>query len=275
MIIKNYCTGIASRLLLLALLGLAGCHSTYSAPLRTGSFGAPAAVVPGEVELGASGGFQTPEEPALRGYAGPILAVGATDWLTFEAGGEWVHLQSASGFGAMRFTLDGRNGKAKNIDVDLTIGGGGGVGGMVCSNVDLEEIYDEEDSSADDINCPSSRTWDGLEWYERYYGGAFMDVGVGFPFSSYTVVPYVRARFQITDGEGTPHTFWFSILGGAHFNLPSNVRLHVGASLMFYHNEIDPLTRDSFYDRLNVLLDVGFSFGIPTDRKITYREGRS
>ena len=258
---------------IIAVVCMTGCQSTYSPPLRTVSFGAPAGVQKGELEMGLSGSFTIPERTFLRPAAGPLFALGVNDWLALEAAGEWSHERALSGHGAIRFVLEGRDGSFDHFDADLAIGGGGGVGGIVCNNRDYDGVAHERGILGRDVACPGDRNWDGVDWYDRPFGGGLIDMGIGWPLRNYALVPFLRLRVQVTAGSTTPTTAWYSMQAGVHTNSKRNNSLHIGLGASLYHNSLDPLFGESAVvsnENLDTFLEVGMSFGFPSDTKLSH-----
>ncbi|MCP4680368.1 MAG: hypothetical protein GY854_33760 [Deltaproteobacteria bacterium] len=187
----------------------------------------------------------TGSERHARPGAGPLLAVGVTDWLAIEGSGEWSHDRALSGNGALRFTLEGEEGKDRSFNSDLTLGGGGGRGGVLCDNDNNPRAVGFGEMS-DIKSCPDDKQWDNLSWIERPYYGGFVDVGFGGP-SGEMLTPFIHLTFELTDGDGTPITFWFHIRAGLNIDWNDRLHLFFGGGISGYQNETDPLINGSSF----------------------------
>jgi hypothetical protein len=223
--IKNLRGGI---LLCVLAFGYGACRTTSSPPIRNADFGAPGHLQEGRIEIAAAGGAQLLSDTFPKGDLAPSLALSATDWMTFELGGSWAPNTAAVGWGGLRATpLLPWKTAAQGLSLDIAIGGGGGVGGKVCDNEELEP----EDSN---INCPGRMEWDGLEWYERSLWGVYAEAGLGYHFRKWLAL-YWRPRWQLSKSENVPYTNWVTAFVVSQFTIREIFNIHIGVAPSFCH----------------------------------------
>jgi hypothetical protein len=191
------------RMLLVGLL-LAGCAS-YSAPVRSVGYGAPARLREGDVEIG--GGFVGLGAPVA---GGGWLAYALRDWASVEVGADGAIGRWGMGFIGGRFTHAPRRDRKFYGSLDGEVGVGMGAGGH------------KSCSSGASAGCQRP-------WFERAALGAYVGGGAGYHLAFFAF--YARGRVQPTIGDGLPRTLWGTAQGGIQFRLGEVVDLFGSAGV--------------------------------------------
>jgi hypothetical protein len=197
------------RALLVASL-LTGCAS-YSAPVRSVGYGAPARLRQGDIEIG--GGFVGLGAPvAGSGW----LAYALRDWASVEVGADGSVGRWGMGFLGGRFTHAPRRDRKSHGALDGEVGVGLGAGGHRSCNTDATAACQRP-------------------WFERVTLGAYLGGGAGYHISFFAI--YARGRVQPTVGDGLPRTLWGTAQGGLQFRIAKIVDLFgaAGVSGMVVH----------------------------------------
>jgi hypothetical protein len=204
--------------LALAFLPLAaGCNPTYAPPIRAVQYGAPARLEQGRVEFGGTlGGVIVPN------VAGPHVAVGVSDLVALEAGGNFLYDEWAMGFVGARFSFAGDRRRRGYLIADLELGVGGGVGGSL------------EGNQAPDSGCA---TCDGRSTFDRVAYGGYQGAGLGARIRWLSI--YGRVRVEETTATNVPLTLWPSASVGMEFRPSDRVALNLAAGVMGYSNSRD------------------------------------
>src|SRR6478672_10153729 len=135
------------RMRVAPLLLLAGCLPTYAPPVRALHAGMPGRLGGGQLEVGGTvGGVTVPET------GGPHLALGLSDRMSIEAGGNFDFLSGkwAMGWGGARLCTWKGLGIGRKVFIDVELGTGYGAGGQ---------------------NGRSGRDWTSLRAFGVYAGG--------------------------------------------------------------------------------------------------------
>jgi hypothetical protein len=233
---KNFGTKTVMFLAGLAVSASA-CVATYAPPIRSTHYGSPGRLQKGDWEIGGAS--------TVFPSGGPQASVGITDWLALEVGGDiaqdglgggdnsWI-----MGFAGARFTPLKKSFGSIELALDLELGAGGGVGGVVCLEKRLNEgsEYCSED--------------DGLEWNDRAAFGGYTGVGFGLTFDFFSV--FTRVRAQLTSATNIPMTTWLSEIGGIQFRLWKKVYLYAAGGGVQYFNSEDSKTGTIFEAGLSI-----------------------
>lgn len=197
------------------VVAASACAPTFAPPLRSGTMGAPGRVQAGDVDLGGAAVGTVASAPR---YGGPALAIGITDGVAIEAGGDFAASGWAMGFGGARLTGRVPLRKQFRLVGDTEFGAGAGVGGSRCRGA---------------WSCVG----DGRRWYERAAGGGYLGVGGALRWRIPTI--YTRLRVQATTATSIPSTIWTTWNSGVELRFARRVSLWAAVGLADYWNRRD------------------------------------
>ncbi len=169
----------------LALVLLGAC-TPYSPPVRSPLPGAPGELGVGQVEAGGAA--------TIHATGGPTMAIGMTDWLAVEGGGEGYSGREgwALGYAGTRLSLNGRKRRKRVLGngpaADLGIGFGAGAIGFGSK--------------------------EGL----KPAGGGYADIGVGYHLAR-QIALFIRGGAQYTGARAHPATWWWHVGAGPQVTL--------------------------------------------------------
>jgi hypothetical protein len=215
------------------------CYPSYSPPVRTGHYGAPAAPKPGRLEVGGAFYFDGP----MGG--GGFVDYALNDLVQLEAGADALDGTDstfATGFAGVRVAPLNRlfAGRRVKLTLDVEGGGGAGAGGQHCWK---EETSDgEEERDCDDIS-----------WKDRAAGGGYLGLGIGLNAAWFDL--FARGRLQLTKAESAPTTLWSTALVGVQATIATRVKLYAGGGVYRYDDEQNSFWRWLFECGLSVFFD--------------------
>lgn len=236
----------STRFLCLLAVGLTSCASTlYSPPIRSTHYGPPARVPPRRLDVSGAATFP------WTGTGGPRLAYAFNDWLQIEGGGEFAaQAEWMLGYGGLRFTPLNWTRNTLRIAVDLEVGLGLGVGGVLYCGPDCDVSVCDRFPPY----CGRDRT---RSPFERLTGGGYLGAGFGVHRSFFST--FIRARVQISRSVNIPTTLWGSTLLGIAFDVREWFDIYVAGGVAGYYNEYDML--------LGPLGEVGMGVSFPLRRR--------
>lgn len=249
-----------------AAAAVLGCASTYAPPMRTPTSGAPGRLGKSEAEIGLGLGSYTPGGGVLVAppFLGPELAFGLADWISVEANGEWRDDRSLVGVGGVRFTPSSFLKPGNRFAMDLAVGAGAGMGGIICE--DAGTLSDSE------LRCDGGVERDGRDWTARTVVGGYLDMGFGWIVkqrSRSRTALFLRPRVEYSTATGLPDTIWVLTTFGPHFTLLDRIEIHfsVGPSIYLlapgvYHGD--------FLFELGLAVRLGGKRGREKDRDKTH-----
>lgn len=210
------------RFAVVGALVLAGCNPSFAPPIRAFSYGAPARLEQGRVEVGGTaGGLMLPT------VGGPHLAYGITDFVAVEAGGNFDLFDGdrykwALGFAGLRLSTAPHREQPVHWIGDLEVGAGAGVGGM------------REGNDPPSKNCTDC---DGLSATDRIAYGAYQGLGGGIRAHWFSI--YARVRLEESTATHVPVTLWPSVSLGLEADIKHRAAIGVSGGYMGYTNSRD------------------------------------
>jgi hypothetical protein len=198
--------------LIFSLLLLSACAPSYSPLIRGPAAGAPGRMREGRLAIGGTAaGITAPN------VGGPHLALGVSDLVALEVGGNFWADHWAMGWTGARITWWARREQEVRFAFDVELGVGVGVGG---------ELHDAKG------NVP-----DGYQSLERRAGGGYAGFGVALHWR--WLAAYARVRLEESFAEHIPATSWPSAIGGFDFDILGRASVGVAGGYLAYINRAD------------------------------------